>query len=497
MKRMLFICLLLVSTNLLAQDEDLGALETAITTDTLPSETEEPVKRWNSNRQTYDPKDKTHEGRALDLRSALEEGLRRNPFQRIREQQKEQLDLLRTDLYQSFWLPKVSLELQSSNHQIDRWRESSQSTPSMGAQQAPTGSLGIVISEYTLFNWGRDYLEYKNRKEVIKRDNQRLAEARRELKFSLIGQYFNMIRLKDIKRIYQEQVRQTSFIHRLSREKLKLRKIKVQEYYQTRSEYLRAQTEYQQALYEVGIAEEDMANLLGDEYRGAYRTNEQLKYVSVNTSMDEALRFAQEQSIDYRNAKLNYDNASRSYEKTLKDNLPLPKFSFNLGSYRTGFDPDGTSWNYQTTPGNKNVELVAGINMTWTLLGEGGFFNNRINKQAYLSKRITEISFFNIRRALDVKVRTIYRTLRYLEQKVEVAEFQRKNAQSNYDSVLDNYVAGRATYADIKFAVDNLVNSQTNYQNVKYDHLLKKLELANFMGLEDFPGENFEALAQR
>lgn len=500
MKKAIIFFLLLESFTAIAQDEDLSALETAIEADVTEKSQNidaAPKKgRW-SRQSNFDDKDANREGRALDLRSVIEEGFRRNAFQQIREQQKEQIELLKTDVWQRFWLPKVSLQLQSTNHRIDRWRESSQSTPTMGAQQAPTGSLGLVISDYTLFNWGRDYLQYLNDKNTLTRSNQQLIEGRRRLKFSLISQFFNMIRVKEIKQVKQEQLRQTSFVHRLAREKLQLRKIRTQEYYQTRSEYLRSQTEYQESLFDVSLQEEEMANQLSDDWRGSYRTTEQLKYVSVNTSMDEALRSAQEQSVDYRNAKLQYDNASRTYEKTLKDNLPLPKFTFNMGSYRTGFDPDGTTYQYQTTPNNRNVELVASINMNWTLLGEGGFFNSRINQQSFLNKRIAEINFFNIRRQLEVKVRTIYKTLRFLEQKVDIAQFQYKNAQSNYDSVLDNYIAGNATYSDIKLAIDNFVSSSINAENVKYEHLLKKLELADYMGLEDFPGENFEQLATR
>jgi len=498
LEKALLFFLILGSSLAVAQDEDLSALETAIQDD-APVESRNrgmvPKKSWSQSK--INQNDSDNAGRALDLRSVLEEGFRKNPFEQIRKQQKEQIDLLRTDVWQRFWLPKISLELESSNHKIDRFRESTQNTPGMGAQQAPNGSLGLVIEEYTLFNWGRDYLQYQNEKQTLNRAGQQLTEAKRRLKFGLITQYFSLVRVKEIKRILQEQLRQTSFIHRLAREKLQLRKIMAQEYYQTRSEYLRAQTEYQESLYDVGLVEEELANLLGDEWRGSYRTSEQLKYVSVNTSMTEALKYAEEQSVDYRNAKLQYDNASRTYEKTLKDNLPLPKFSFNLGTYRTGFDPEGTTWNYQTTPGNRNLELVAAIDMKWTLLGEGGFFNSRNNQQAYLNKRISEINFFNTKRQLEVKVRTIYKTLRYLEQKVEIAQFQHKNAQKNYDSVLDNYTAGRATYADIKLAIDNLVSSHINTENVKFDHLLKKLELADYMGLEDFPGENFEQLAQR
>jgi outer membrane protein TolC len=433
----------------------------------------------------------------VDLRSVIEETLRRNPFEKIRDQQREQIELKKSDIFQRFWLPTVALDLQSSNHRIDRFREASTNTPGMGAQNAPNGSLGLTIADYTLFNWGRDYLQYLNDKQTLNRSEQQLLEARRRLKFQVIGQYFNVIRVKQILRIKQEQLRQTSFIHRLARQKLQLRKIRAQEYYQTRSEFLRSQTEHQQALFDVGIEEETFANVLGDEYRGTYRTIEQLKYTSINTSMDEALRYAQEQSVNYRNAKLAYDNASRTYDKTLKDNLPLPKFSFNLGTYQTNFDPDGTNWQYQTTPGNKNVELVAAIDMRWTLIGEGGLFNSRTNKQAFLDKRISEINFFNTRRELDVKVRTIYKNLRFQEQKVDIAAFQLKNALSNYDSVLDNYISSNASYADIKFAIDNLVISSINSENVKYEHLLKKLELSDFMGLEDLPGDNFEQLAMK
>ena len=502
MSQALLISFMLIS-GALAQDDDLTFLESSINTD--PTENSNfngstKKSRWNNSRPTAggnSEKDKEKDGRILDLRSVIEEGIRRNPFEKIRAQQREQVELLKTDVFQKFWFPTAAIELQSSNHRVDRFHESSQNNAAMGAQKAPTGSLGLVFDEYTLFNWGRDYLQYLNNKQTLNRRNQQFSEAKRRLKFSLINQYFNLIRFKEILRIKKEQLRQTSFIHRVAREKLQLRKIQTQEYYQTRSEYLRSQTEYQQSLFEVGLEEEKIANLLGDEYQSSYRSFEQLKYVSLNTSMTEALKSAQESSQPYRDAKVSYDVASRTYEKTLKDNLPLPKFGVNLGTYRTGFDPAGTTWNFETTDGNRNVELVASINMRWTLFGDGGFFNTRQNQQSYLSKRITEINFFNTRRELEVKVRTIYKTIRFLEQKVEISMFQHKNAQKNYDTALDNYISGRTTYADIKLAIDNLVNSHVNTENVKYDHLVKKLELADFMGLEDFPGENFEQLATR
>lgn len=483
-----------------SQDEELSVLETTIQEDpeNLDTSVFSEKNRW-SNKKNRDTKDNA--GRNLDLRSVIEEGFRRNPFQQIRGQQKEQIELAKTNLWQSFWLPRLSLSVDSGSDRIDRWRTSSQDTGAnnIGTQQAPGGFVRMGFDQYTVFNWGRDYLQYQNNKQTLNRANVALLEERRRLKFSLISQYFNMIRAKEILRIKQEQLRQTSFIHRFARERLQLRKIRAQEYYQTRSEFLRSQTEYNESLYDVGIEEENMANTLGDEYQGSYRTIEQLKYVPVTTSMEEALGASLEQSVDYRNAKLNYDVASRTYDKALKDNLPLPKFTVDLGTYTQFFNEGGaggSAWDYETN-GSRNIDLAARVQMNWTIFGDGGFFNSRIQQNAYLQKRISEISFFNVKRQLEVKIRTIYKTLRFLEKKVEVATLQRKNAQKSYDSVLDNYMGARTTYPDIKFAVDNLVLAGINEENVKFEHLQRKLELADFMGLEDFPGENFETLAAR
>jgi outer membrane protein TolC len=259
---------------------------------------------------------------------------------------------------------------------------------------------------------------------------------------------------------------------------------------------LRAQTEYQQALFDVGQEEERLANLMGDDYHPAYRTTEQLKFVTMSTTANEALSEALERSPPYLDAKVQYETASRTYEKTLKENLPLPKFTVGVGTYQQNFGPSGNSW-ARSTPTGRNVEMVAAVNMSWTLIGEGGLFNNRINKRAYLDKRIAEIQFYNAKREIEVRLRTLIRTLRFLEQKVTIAEYQDKNARSNFDSTLDNYTAGRTAFPQIKLSLDNWVLSEINSENVKFDHLMKKVEIADWMGMDDLPGENFETLAVR
>lgn len=434
-------------------------------------------------------------GRAISLRGVIEEVLRENPFEQIRHKQNSIIDISRKNLRDQFWLPQISFDIEASNQRFDRVYTSSSSAPSDGSQVSPNGRFGIAIEDYTLFNWGRDYLAYLNDKHIIDRSQQRLSEARRNLRFQAISQYFNLIRFKAISTHQREQLRQYSFIHRLSREKLQLKKISSQVYYQTRSEYLRSQTEYQQSLFEVGTQEESMANILNDQFKPSYRPTEQLKFRSLNTSASEAVKYTLKQSPALRDAMLAYKNTSRSYEKALKDNMPLPKLSLNLGTYYQSFAPQGNAWERETLSGSRHVDLVASLDMSWNILGSGGFLNQRDREQAYLQKKIAEIDYYNTKRSLEVRVRTLFKNIKYLEQKVTIANYQLKTARSNYDKTLDNFVAGKTDYPNIKLSLDNYISSSINYENVKYDHLLKKLELASLMNIDDLPGRNFETLA--
>ena len=213
--------------------------------------------------------------------------------------------------------------------------------------------------------------------------------------------------------------------------------------------------------------------------------------------LQDAIEYAVSQSPSYRNAKLALENTERFYEKTLRDNLPLPEISMNFGTYSYNMGREGSSTTYQTLPNNSNVELVATINMTWDIVGGNGLFNNRRNKRSYIDKKIAEINYFNARRELELKMRMSYQSIKFLENQIQISSVQLDNAHKNFDVILDNYVAGNNSFADLKNAIKTLVDSGVNVENSKYTHLTMKLDLSDNMGLEDFPGERFDDLAKK
>lgn len=428
----------------------------------------------------------------ISLREALEMGLRKNFKQKIRNFTLAKLELDWDDDFYEFWFPTIQLTLNSDSHLVEKiYTDNSQG---FGSSKTPSGFYGLEFSDYTLFNWGRDYLTYLNNQTTYKRQKQALGEQRRRLRFEIIDQYFNVIRLKQILKARRDQLRHTSFIYRLAKEKLQLRKVKSQEFLQTKEEFLRSQSEFHTSSTEVFSAEEKLALLLGDNPTTSYRPMELLKYMPLTATEDEAFQFANKQSPRYRQAKADLDNANRNFKLTLKENLPLPKFSLNLGAYRHNFDSSGVQDTFTTVNGSRNVEIRAAVNMSWTLLGPGGLFNNRVQERSFADKRIAEIEMLEAKRDISVTVRTLYRNIRALERKYEATDMRLKNAQITFDKALDNYISGKTSFPNIKHVIDALMQAQIDFQNAKYLHLNYKLELADWMGLYDFPGENFERL---
>ncbi|MCO4755088.1 MAG: TolC family protein, partial [Bacteriovoracaceae bacterium] len=300
--------------------------------------------------------------------------------------------------------------------------------------------------------------------------------------------------LKQIRQIKKSQLRHTSFIYRLSKEKLGLGKIKRQEFLQSKEEFLRSHQEFQDINAQVALAEEELAQVLGDELSTTYTLTNQLKYAPLNIAKDESINFAHLGSPELKQAKVELANANRTFEKTLKENLPLPKLSVRLGAYRHSFSNQGSNDSVTTYGDGRNVEIAASINMKWSIFGSGGFFNSRVRERSYFDKRIAEINFTEAKRDVRVAIVTFHRRIAHLEQKVEAAQARLRNSRALFDLALDRYISGKTSFPDIKLALDSLVGTEQSYEQAKYEHLAQKLNLANASGIDDFPGEKFDNL---
>jgi outer membrane protein TolC len=432
------------------------------------------------------------QSKKITLRDVIEEGLRLNSFEQIRQFTKEKLEIEWSDKHSDFWYPQLSVSINNEETLVDNIY--GDLNDNAGTSKTPSGFVSMGFDNYTVFNWGKDYLDYLNSKDSFKRQQENLKEKKRELRFKIISQYFNVVRTKEITRSKKTQLRHSSFIYRLAKEKLSLKKIRSQQFYQAKAEFLKAHNEYQESLYNITDAEQDLATSIGDELTTTYSPREQLKFKTLTTLKDTSFKFAVDRNPNFLDAKIKLTNANRSFQKALKENLPLPKFDLKLGAYKHKFSNNGSQDVIETSTGNKNVEVVASINMKWKIFGSGGLFNSHKDKTAYLDKRIAEIEYRESKRSVRVSVSSLHRKIRFLEKQYEASDALLKNMKITFDKTLDNYISGKTSFANIKLTLELLMDSHVEYENSKYLHLITKLELANIIGMDDFPGESFEGL---
>ncbi len=440
--------------------------------------------------------DLSDRAKAISLGEAIEEGLRNNIEQKVRKFEFQLNEITYLDAYQEFYFPKLTLTMGTSqDHFVEtfyRDRINNNDSP-----KTPSGFVGVGFEDFTLFNWGRDYLDYLNSEETYSRNKQRLIEQRRQLRFDIITSYFNLSRLGEITKAFKKQLSHTSFIYRLTKEKLSLKKIDSQEFLQAKAEFLNAHTQYQTSLFEYYRQQQLLADLLGDDLETSYRATDTLKFKSLIVDKELALKYILKNRPDILQARTNVNNAKRSYQRVLKDNLPLPKLSLRLGGYTRTFSPKGLNDDFSSSIGSNNVEVAASLNMSWTLFGSGGFFNGRVTESAYYQKRIAEVNLKDNVRKSKVANNMIFSRISYLEKRHRASLAQNKNAKIVFDKAIDNYIAGRTKFGDIRDVLQVLINSSIELHNVTFQHLDEKVNYASVMGIDDFPGDNFEGLIQK
>lgn len=444
--------------------------------------------------QSKDRFDKKEQYRPLSLREAIDQGLRKNYGQQERQLQGTLLDIQWEDVRDSFWLPHVTLSLVSAEHRVARLKNGNQIGSSYAKR--PDGALALELGEYTLFNWGKDYLSYLNDKTTIMRSKDNLKEQKRDLKHEIIIKYFEVNFYQNFVNYRREYLRHSSFIYRLAREKVSIKKIGREEYYQARSLYLAAQSAYQEALNLKSTADEALALLVNDSAGIRFLLKDDLDYIKLKSSFDEILNFSEEKNTSVKDATTAVENAQRSHELVLKENLPLPKFSLNLGAYTHSFGRNQSQTNYETYPGNSNLEVVATLNATWSITGPGGLFNGRKNQAAAINKYIAFNQLAEAKHQARSQANSYFANIRYYEDQMTVLDARNSNLEKTFDHILESYLNRKVTFWDFRHALEEKIQTEIFTDQVKYEHLKNKVLLAQNMGLDDYPGENFERLAK-
>lgn len=428
----------------------------------------------------------------ISLSQAIEQGYRQNFEQQERNYLKRIIELNWLDAREDFWVPNLQVTLMTEPQRLARLKNGG--LPGEASTKEPTGALGFELGEYTIFNWGKDYLAYQNQKTTFERGNQRLAEQRRELRHDIIIDYLYLLTVQELVTIKRDQLRHASFIYRLNRERVSNKKISGQDYFQARQEYLKAQTDYQEVRDLIVDANRLLAKRISDQAGTRYVVNQGMQFERIKLTANEADQIARQTNPDVLSAKALTEIAQREAEILNKENLPLPKISVNLGAYNYRFGSGRNSFRYETTPGSSDIDVVATINATWSLTGSGGFFNTRKMRRGALERALAQKQQQKAEFDSTTSARSLYEKVKIYESQFEILEARSLNAIKQYDVILENYMNKKARFSDFQNALEEKNEARSLLSEVRFEHAKTKILLARTIGIEDFPGESFEKL---
>lgn len=429
--------------------------------------------------------------KAISLTGVIEQSLRANYDQNQRDYSEKILDLNWENTKDAFWMPQLRLTLNASSHRVGRLKSGNSGG---GFERVPDGSFGIDFGDYTIFNWGKDYLQYLNDKESFKRSSRYLLEQRRALRNQAIIKYYELNYLNEVVKSYRKQLRHASFIYRYNREKVAIKKVSRQEYYQSRSEYLLAQNNFQQAANRLRVAEEEMAFLIADEPGTSYILKDGLNYERIQMPMSDAVSIAAKNNPGILESTKDVRNAKRTYEIQKRENLPLPKFSINLGAYTHSFGPGLNQTRYGNDISGNNIDVVATVNATWSLTGDGGFLNSRPTEIKDIQRHLSFSQLAQARHQAKSEIQRSYYRIKTYEQQIKILEVSTETNTKTFDVILENYLNRKTAYINFQDALLENVSSQVALAELYYLHTREKVLLTQQMGVDEIPGKSFEQL---
>ncbi len=423
---------------------------------------------------------------ALRLSDAIEQGLRLNYKQKGRRHTKDILDMDFKSAWEMVYLPQFSLNFSTLPQRVGGLYRG---TYGFSTSSRPRGSFGFGLEEFTLFDWGKQYLRFLNTKANYHKAKRNLTEEERSLKYRIAIQYLELLYIQAVLEARRKQLRHASFVYRLNREKISLRKAGRQEYYQSRAEYLQAQDDYYTAKRGRELATERMAGLIADPAGTRYRLLNDFNYTRLQLTIDEARKQAAIKNPDILDSQVEVANAGRDYQVAVKENLPLPKFELKLGAYTHRFGDFPQS-------GYEPIELVTTLNAKWALNGPNGLFGKRRTDRSHLVKARALNRLVGHRHQVNSRIQSHFYQIHELENQIKIEQAQTSNLEKAFDVVLDNYLKGKTNLLRFQDTLIKMVESDILLAKYHYLHSKEKVLLAKSIGEDNQLGQNFETIVK-
>tara|TARA_Y100001970_G_C14231889_1_gene859156 strand:- start:1156 stop:2637 length:1482 start_codon:yes stop_codon:yes gene_type:complete len=400
----------------------------------------------------------------------------------------------------SLSLPQVSLYAQNTlSHSLLRSKSSDGTTglkfpdedTDVRSEMANEGGIGIEISEFTLFNFGKDQDLLKGEGLDLKKGQLKSKTFYMNYKFRISKEYFRLQNAFEEIASAQKEAELTKEVYELAKKKRKDGASGSVEYLFAKSAFLEAERKKKEAkrLYYKKLFLFNF--ILGQPLQQDYKLVSKVEFRPLKITLRELLKWI-EVAPTLTEAKLNLNHSKLNLRTTWKDLMPFPKVSLSGLRYGHGYGKDGggTVSQFIGSSSSSNFDIRIALNLSVPLVGENGFFNRFGVQSAELSVKSAENKVKMARMKAQGEVIGKYNDIMAQEEAIKDYREAFKNSSLLLDEAFKAYRQGKAQVLQMKDALNHKTSSIKEYKEAILNHLEGKMALATAIGMENPFGES-------
>lgn len=434
----------------------------------------------------------------LTLEQAVSKAMANNEDIRLQKLTLRQAELGYDDAWDRMFLPNITLTgYSTSNNTIYQLADTQAKTDGEAAKGHgyPSSSIALNLGSYTLFNFWKDRIQYDIARLQWDRSKQRYEEAKRNLRFRVITEYFKYKTETEKREAAKRSVDLTQAILNLVKSKVANGTATAADESSANVDYLNAKNQLNEISGSMRTVAWSFNQLLGEPVSSSFRLTSEFRYSLLQITPELALKLFRENSSSMKEAGLNLKVSELNVELAEKNRLPLPTVNISGITFSYGNTYYGTKPSRDTTASSGtisgNIDISTTIAVTWNLLGPGGLFNSRETERARIQRDQAEIQLARTDHSNTAAIVSMVSSIRYQEQTIANLKQSFESSATLLESLIGDMQNQKVSRLEFRDAVNQARDSEFSYKEMLLGHLVSKLSLAETLGVDQLPGDSF------
>ena len=352
-------------------------------------------------------------------------------------------------------------------HERNRQHEEYGNEASPAYHNTFSNSVGISVPLYT---GGELEGNIDSRKHLLHAANLTLEDTRREVRYSVVEAYYNVLQNRNVVEVNASAVDMVA-------KQLDLLQVQYEEGATAYSEVLQMQVQlanYMQNLTlaksELKVAEDTLLSMIELPNAGELELSDPFFYEPFKATLNECVMYALDNRADLAAAEYNVNQAESSADAT-----------------KAGYRPTVSGQVSKSIEGNggfqqeRSETWQAGVALSWSI------FDNKVTSaQVHAAKSEVEklkSSVDALAKSVELQVRSSYTQMKAAEANVKLMFKAVEQAQESYDIAVVRHSEGVDILLSVTDAQEKLTQAWTNYYTALYQYNLYRAQLDRAMGV--------------